>query len=560
MKITSTNPALQLLPRSFSSSTLLLLLLLLLLVPPSSCFLFLSNHHDHVDQRSFSQLASAAAASSSLPESNDNSYYLLDKVAIVGAGPSGLLLAHRLLHDHVAKHVTIYESRNDPRELDIEGRAYALGLGMRGRTALQSVDGALWNAVKQRGFDCERFTLYVGPLAIKLRDKTKQATEPSVLMYQTDLCAAMLDELDRRHNNNKNNNNRLSIHFQQRVMKCNVATRELQLGGGGNNHNNPTTTTMVGPFDLIVGCDGVNSVVRQSLVTTFADILKVEQRVLPGEYKVVRLHNRPPKVDPNTVALLFPKAGTTTAFVEPTANDGSCVLFATNSNQSSIVHCDGDATNVTALEEDLLHSFPRLDGCNLTDVALQLIQTKLARASSVVCNVYHAASSQGEGGVALVGDAAHATGGVSGQGVNSALVDASVLANCLKQQQQQQQQASTSPSDAPPTTNQIGAALLRYSQLQVPEGKALYDLSFGPKPSSGWKRVQNTLRQIRDTIFQGRLGVGRPPLQTMMTTSLTSFADLRRRLDYYYDAEFPTQERWNALLQELDEKLQDRIK
>jgi kynurenine 3-monooxygenase len=80
--------------------------------------------------------------------------------------------------------------------------------------------------------------------------------------------------------------------------------------------------------------------------------------------------------------------------------------------------------------------------------------------------------------------------------------------------------------------------LLAYSQRQVPEGKALYDLSFGPKPR-GFKRIIYSLRGIRDTIFQGRLGVGKPPLQTMLTTSLVPFSSIRRKLDYYYDSDFP---------------------
>jgi 2-polyprenyl-6-methoxyphenol hydroxylase-like FAD-dependent oxidoreductase len=46
----------------------------------------------------------------------------------------------------------------------------------------------------------------------------------------------------------------------------------------------------------------------------------------------------------------------------------------------------------------------------------------------VTCNTYHYGNF-----AVLTGDAAHATGGVSGQGVNSALQDAALLANCLAQ-------------------------------------------------------------------------------------------------------------------------------
>jgi kynurenine 3-monooxygenase len=117
------------------------------------------------------------------------------KVAVIGGGPSGLLLSAFALLASGAT-VDVYEGRTDPRELnDLEGRAYALGIGMR-RTAVRAIDDKLWEAVKARGFESERFTLYIRGFPIKLRDKALEGgLEPSVLMYQSDLCSALLDEL-----------------------------------------------------------------------------------------------------------------------------------------------------------------------------------------------------------------------------------------------------------------------------------------------------------------------------------------------------------------------------
>ena len=69
------------------------------------------------------------------------------RAAVVGGGPAGLLLAHRLLADGAS--ATIFEGREDPRiDGAIEGRAYALGLGLRGRTAIRAADEELWRAVR----------------------------------------------------------------------------------------------------------------------------------------------------------------------------------------------------------------------------------------------------------------------------------------------------------------------------------------------------------------------------------------------------------------------------
>ena len=92
-----------------------------------------------------------------------------------------------------------FEGRADPRSSDaLEGRAYALGLGLRGRTAIRSCDEGLWQSVKGAGFGSDRFTIHLPFGAIDLR-KPDPKREPSVLIYQTALCGALLDE--RRHIN-----------------------------------------------------------------------------------------------------------------------------------------------------------------------------------------------------------------------------------------------------------------------------------------------------------------------------------------------------------------------
>ena len=91
-------------------------------------------------------------------------------------------------------------------------------------------------------------------------------------------------------------------------------------------------------------------------------------------------------------------------------------------------------------------------------------------------------------------------------------------------------------------------ALLGYSQRQVPEGYALYDLSFGPTPKGIVKKVFFALTTARDTLFRGRFGIGKPPLQTLLTTSLKSFSDIRRERAAFYDEPFPDEASFNQTL------------
>jgi kynurenine 3-monooxygenase len=433
-------------------------------------------------------------------------------VGIVGAGPSGLLLAHLLLQQENTS-VTLMESRTDPRSKDIEQRAYALGIGIRGRTAIRQVDEDLWRAVKSRGYESERFQLHVGGFVIPLRSEKDSTTEggfivePSVLIYQTDLCAALVDELERRYQGT----GRLRIDFGAAISSCDLNSMTLQEDSA--NSSGRQRPFFSKPFDVIVGADGVSSVVRASIQETHP-AFECTKELLPGEFKVVRLDEAPPKVDPSSVSLILPKAGSTTAFVEPTGSDGSCcILFAGRSGGSIL----SETKNCTVVVDDLKSSFPQWDTIS-PSIASQLIsQSETGKASSVVCNTYHY-----NGKAALIGDAAHATGGVSGQGVNSALQDCVALAESIDSNR-----------------NDLPSALLSYSQKQVPEGKALYDLSFGPKPK-GMKAIAWALLNTRDTLFRGSVGIGRPPLQTRLTTTLTPFSEIRRERDSFYSVPFPT--------------------
>ena len=451
------------------------------------------------------------------------------QVSIVGGGPSGLLVAHRLLQAGAT--VALFERRTRPGNVSKESRAYALGVGIRGRTALQSVDDALWDTVKRRGYQSERFILHAGPFSIRLRDEgdgQQLNTEPSLLLYQSDLCGALADELETRWKDS----GRLRMYFDCGVSEINLQKKLLVHG---------EEKKIVERFDLVIGCDGVNSIVRKQIAADWTDFQST-QELLPGVFKVVQCATMPPLLDPTAVQLIFPKSGSVTAFVEPISDGRCCILFA-GSNATDVV-LSGNCANQTALEEELSLRYPKLMGMDLRSAAQQLIQQgPPAQASVVTCNIYHYQNT-----AVLTGDAAHATGGVSGQGVNSALQDAAVLVNSI-----------LNNYNGINKEESIRKGLLQYSQKAVPDGRALYDLSFGPKPTTLIGKVRYGLKSARDIIFKGKFGIGELPLQTMLTLSLKSFADIRRDRDVYYDIPFPHQTFWNKSLADLDAKVQTLI-
>mmetsp|Transcript_9125 Transcript_9125/g.10553 ORF Transcript_9125/g.10553 Transcript_9125/m.10553 type:complete len:81 (+) Transcript_9125:2-244(+) len=74
-----------------------------------------------------------------------------------------------------------------------------------------------------------------------------------------------------------------------------------------NTKRKTNTSSMFGPFDLIVGCDGVNSQVRNSMQDSFGPAFQTTKERLPGLFKVVRLNYTINNnvYDPTAVSLLI---------------------------------------------------------------------------------------------------------------------------------------------------------------------------------------------------------------------------------------------------------------
>lgn len=150
-------------------------------------------------------------------------------VIIVGAGPTGLFLAHRLLARNPSYKVKIYESNKNPIDLEYcDSKEFGLGLGARIQNWFKSIDGLEEQLVSQ-GINF--------PSGL-------------ILIPRRQLCALLLrSRLTLYGERESNENSRLWINFNTPVVNVDSTHREIIIDGD--------TGSEKVPYNLLIGADEI---------------------------------------------------------------------------------------------------------------------------------------------------------------------------------------------------------------------------------------------------------------------------------------------------------------
>ena len=404
-------------------------------------------------------------------DNNNDAAPRVCRVLIAGAGPAGLLL-HALLHHRnkksspssasgggggVTYHVTIVDGREDlgkctHEELSANHRSWMIGLAGHGLEAVRSVP-YLWEGYLSEGVGVklEGFSLILGSRKISMgqvdEDEEKARQQEGFIVDRNFIVAALAryakDNMSSCHDHAfKYGTDLLYVdHDNKRVLLRDRATKVEEYA----------------PYDLLVGADGVRSVVREALVKRHVD-MELQVSDIFQTFKAVHL-KRPASLSPASMYLLPNCIPNFNGISLPETNDMINVSMGVPRHlfdSSSPDLRSDDPEVVAAYLKSNFKAFALDTDEAYLDWATQWVNQRWNLTGQVHCNRYHSS----ECAIVLVGDSAHATSPSIGMGMNTALRDAQKLNELLDEYD-----------------DDLSRVLPRYSVDRVPEGNALTTLA-----------------------------------------------------------------------------------
>ncbi len=354
-------------------------------------------------------------------------------ITLVGAGPAGSLLAIYLARR--GHRVTVYESRPDLRRVEVPaGRSINLALANRGIAALSAV-GLMDNVQK----------LLIPMRGRMLHDEAGRLTlqpygqRPHELIYSVSrllLTALLLDAAEAT--------GRVEIRFETRCKGIDLGKARLSL-----DDDRPGSREDV-PFEVVIGCDGVNSAVREAILKCASGVCR-EDRLAHGykELSILPAEDGGFRMEPNALHI-WPR-GDYMLIALPNLDGGFTVtLFLPHEGAESFAAlCD--ETRLLAFFQarfpDALALMPHLGE--------EFFQNPTGQLGTLRAWPWHVGDR-----ALILGDAAHAIVPFHGQGMNCAFEDCNALDACLARQ--------------PENWSQVFA---EFAALRKPDAEAIADLS-----------------------------------------------------------------------------------
>lgn len=421
------------------------------------------------------------------PTDNDNNNNGLRHVIISGAGPAGLLLA-ALLHQRNEElpsplyKVTVIDNREDMGVLSLEElkkrfRSWMLGLAGHGIEAIKQVDnGQLYkDYCQQVGMQLDSLSIHLGAKEIvqgtvdDIKDTDTNPDKPIPEAFIVDrnfIVAALARYVNAIKDNQSQSQSELTTLYEHKVLYVDYDNQRVLV------RNLITETESYMSYDLLVGCDGARSVVREAMVKRHSTF-EVEVGDIFQTFKATHVQ-RPPNVKSSSMHILPDCFPNMQGVALPETGDMLNISIGIPRHLIDTPACppelkSNDPKVVANYVKENFKAFPLMD---YDDFAQQWVQQRWNRTAQVHCNFYHS----NEIHVVLMGDAAHATSPSIGMGMNTALRDAQHFYLLLQQHK-----------------DDFTQVLPAFSKQRVKEGNSLSDLAMH-------LYCMNTKHQLLETL------------------------------------------------------------
>jgi kynurenine 3-monooxygenase len=376
-------------------------------------------------------------------------------VVIVGAGPSGLLLSALLLKRNereaspIKYKVTLVESRTDMGLLDPETelkayKSWMIALAGHGLEAVRQIPELYDDYVADVGVSIKSLSIFLGSKELKTPAVPEDGNAGEAFIIDRNfVCAAIARYLHQKHGNDPYFERR----YDTKLMYVDYENHQILTRKGD--------IEAYTKYELLVGSDGVRSIVREALVRRHFDF-EMDIGDIFQAFKAV--HIKLPKVlDPNSMSILpnvFPHMqGIALPEKEGQVNISMGVPHSKFDELAPELKSE-DPLVVAAYFKENLKCF-ELD--DYDDFAKKFVECAWNRTGMVHCNFYHSLPCK----VVIMGDAAHATSPSIGMGMNTALRDAQKLCEILDRFEAD-----------------LDQVLPQYSKERVKEGNSLTDLAY----------------------------------------------------------------------------------
>jgi kynurenine 3-monooxygenase len=329
-----------------------------------------------------------------------------EKIAIVGAGPVGALLAVMLAKK--GYHIDLFESRPDSRKSSLyQGRSINVALSDRGWRALKAV--GLDDEIRQHAIPmtCRVMHDLEGNLTRQPYGKEGQAIWS---VSRSGINEQLIDLAEQESS--------VNIHFRKRLIDVNFAQ-------GSALFSNEDNSELEHHSDLIFGADGTFSKVRRLAQELPKQRISYSMDYMPQSYIELTIPadaNGNHQLEKNALHIWPRKDFMLIALPNP---DGSftCTLFMNH---------QGDLSFESLVTEQQVSAFFDQYFSDAVPLLEEPVKQFMERSPSALCLV-HIYPWVVNNNVALIGDSAHAMVPFYGQGMNCGFEDCRVLSELVEQ-------------------------------------------------------------------------------------------------------------------------------